>query len=656
MSSSEDEHINLIDEATNHLTSYLENGSASRRTSNASSRKSSAVSAEELLAAALEYASRSGTRKSSVNSINPTSLRNVDVTTRTTNVPSNFSKRNSSSKQSGDGVTNRIALDLMELIKNKSQPASRAPTSQSNIIAMPLSAQMLSEIEALILRSSEPVVLNESEEVEVLGQRGVLLNKEEIINWRGVIPISEYLINEDPNPEVITKRSNQKIEYIQELAIRYLRPPTPPAPGEIVITQEANVLTPPAPPLVIRQQPARPSTPEPLVIREAPPLPPKAVGRKLISISGKRIPPPPRKVVIERLAELPAKPQSVIIERWLPYAEVKRRVIFQAAPADPIVVAPKNTIIQWQAPQVRVRKELKYLGVIRANPVEYVQTYGVTLKVSNDLPDFVHEIKAPQEVGVLAAEYTPLDHHELEGDVHALNLINLDKEGLSAYRKYLSKYADFPADRSIISRRSSNSSEKRSVSAYSPHIPSSSALIVESVLSRPRSNTSTRKSEKSFRAPSSAEELLSAAFDYAASNQGSRPASGKSVSNGTYRKPSVDFVDDVQPITSTLISAPSRPDSRKISVDQTNASETASTSENSGLNELIGQIFQAIDINNTGTITVEEAEKTLLRLNTRLSKNYGESDIKSFFEFLDVNQNGTLTFEEFRRAFLNIAQ
>jgi len=39
--------------------------------------------------------------------------------------------------------------------------------------------------------------------------------------------------------------------------------------------------------LVIRQQPARPVTPEPLVIREAPPQAPAPVGRKLITISGK---------------------------------------------------------------------------------------------------------------------------------------------------------------------------------------------------------------------------------------------------------------------------------------------------------------------------------------------------------------------------------
>jgi hypothetical protein len=62
----------------------------------------------------------------------------------------------------------------------------------------------------------------------------------------------------------------------------------------------------------------------------------------LISFCDFRLPPPPRKVVIERLPPLPCKPQAVIAERWLPYATLKRRVIFQGAPPDPIIVKPRN--------------------------------------------------------------------------------------------------------------------------------------------------------------------------------------------------------------------------------------------------------------------------------------------------------------------------
>lgn len=58
-----------------------------------------------------------------------------------------------------------------------------------------------------------------------------------MVNWRGLLPITEYTINQDAQPEVITKRSNQQLVYQQEVAIRYLRPPTPPPPGEIIIQQ-----------------------------------------------------------------------------------------------------------------------------------------------------------------------------------------------------------------------------------------------------------------------------------------------------------------------------------------------------------------------------------------------------------------------------------
>jgi hypothetical protein len=207
------------------------------------------------------------------------------------------------------------------------------------------SGQYLSEIEASILRSTVPISVNETEEISVLGERGIWANRLEVANWRGAYPISQYVINEDSSPEIITKKTQEQLTYIQELAIRYLRPPTPPAPGEIVITQEANTATAPAPPIILRQAPPRPPTPEPLVLREAPPQPPAQVGRKVITISGKRLPPPPRKVVIERLAPLPSKPQSVIVERWLPYGQVKRRVIFQRSTgADPVVVKPRNVV------------------------------------------------------------------------------------------------------------------------------------------------------------------------------------------------------------------------------------------------------------------------------------------------------------------------
>ena len=60
-----------------------------------------------------------------------------------------------------------------------------------------------------------------------------------------------------------------------------------------------------------------PITPETLIVREHPPAPPQSFPTKIITIPGKVYEPPPRKVIIEKLAPLPAKPQSIVIERCL---------------------------------------------------------------------------------------------------------------------------------------------------------------------------------------------------------------------------------------------------------------------------------------------------------------------------------------------------
>jgi hypothetical protein len=137
---------------------------------------------------------------------------------------------------------NNIANDLLALLQGNSAQTASSSFSYSASSASD-SVTFLSEIEQLILRATNPVEISESEELTVLGQRGLWINRAEVNAWRGDIAISEYRIHEDANPQVITKRVEQVLEYVQELAIRYLRPPTPPAPGEIIITQEADFKT-----------------------------------------------------------------------------------------------------------------------------------------------------------------------------------------------------------------------------------------------------------------------------------------------------------------------------------------------------------------------------------------------------------------------------
>ena len=226
------------------------------------------------------------------------------------------------------------------------------------------------------------------------------------------------------------------------------------------------------------------------------------------------------------MAPLPSKPQSVIIERWLPYKQAKRRVIFQKAQEiDPVLSKPKNVIIQWESPEVQVKKEFKDLGVIRANPHEYVQRYGQTLKTSHDLPSFVLEIKPPSGV-VLASDYKYDSKFELEGDIEALKLIDLEREGLSEYR------------------------------------PALNQLEIE-------------------------------------------------------RHQDVSYEESYSESTS----------------------------------EFIKEMFELIDLDNNGKVSLEEAQKILLKLNSRLGRRYGSDDVANFFIKLDINEDNFVDMEEFKIAF-----
>jgi len=309
----------------------------------------------------------------------------------------------------------------------------------------------VSQIETAIISAIEsPLSTKETEEISVLGNRGIWTNREEVAEWSGELPITEYKINEDPDPTIIRKKYQNELVYEQELAVRYLRPPQPPAPGEIIIQHQPNYLLPPAPPLVIRQVAPRPCTPEPLVVREIPPALPQPIGQKIITISGKGLPPPPRKVIIERLPPVPAKPQGVILERWLPFEAQRRKVIYRPPQPDPVYCKPKNVIVQWDPPNVRIEQTVKYLGIVNANPTEYIKRYGETLVSVQQFPEIVRNIKHEE---TLAADVRQTNQvYELEGDVEALRLIDLDTEGLSEYRAQLDGRSSVLSSRSVTFR------------------------------------------------------------------------------------------------------------------------------------------------------------------------------------------------------------
>ena len=100
--------------------------------------------------------------------------------------------------------------------------------------------------------------------------------------------------------------------------------------------------------------------------------------------------------------------------------------------------------------------KVRYLGVENADPNEYMAKYGSSLKDANDFPKFTSDLDLQAkfvqtttttssdsklvhtdmvfDAGVARFQQTGGDFVELVGDLDALNLIDLDKEGLSYYR------------------------------------------------------------------------------------------------------------------------------------------------------------------------------------------------------------------------------
>jgi hypothetical protein len=177
--------------------------------------------------------------------------------------------------------------------------SNRPDESKNKKKPLTLFDKFLSPTEKKILRSEFPVdVSDESPQfITVNGQTGQWLNRKETTQWKGDLPLKEYTINQCSDPIVVHKKCKETVKYTQQLAVRYLKPSTPEPPGDIVITVKKNRAAPPAPPIILRQMPVRQPTPPPIVIREAPPEVPQA-KRKEIRISGKKLPPPPRKVNI----------------------------------------------------------------------------------------------------------------------------------------------------------------------------------------------------------------------------------------------------------------------------------------------------------------------------------------------------------------------
>ncbi|CAF0939194.1 unnamed protein product [Brachionus calyciflorus] len=293
--------------------------------------------------------------------------------------------------------------------------------------------ESLNNLKEPFKNSSNKIQIDATQKITVNNK--IKLNQIENINWKGRISLNQYPLNHDPNPDIIRKKPIEKVKFNQNINVRYLNPPKLPKPGDIIIRHEPSKRVSPPPPLIIRHIPSRPQSPSPLIFREEPPKTPEPIPSKIITLPAVYTPPPPRKVVIEKLPQIPQKPPAVLVERWLPYTDLKRRVIYEK-PSQPkkIFPEPKNLIVDWEKPDVEIVQDLRNLGIVEANPKVYKQKYSDELRPHNELPDFIKNLN-PE--GMTLASEKPIPKIELEGDLDALKLIDLDEAGLSEYKEYI---------------------------------------------------------------------------------------------------------------------------------------------------------------------------------------------------------------------------
>jgi len=84
------------------------------------------------------------------------------------------------------------------------------------------------------------------------------------------------------------------------------------------------------------------------------------------------------------------------------------------------------------------------------------------------------------------------------------------------------------------------------------------------------------------------------------------------------------------------------------------SSASSSSSSSSSVSAAAAQIFSMIDRDNSGEISVDEAESIVLRLNSQLKRSYGETEVKAFFSAVSGGSQ-QITRAQFLSAFEKLA-
>jgi hypothetical protein len=300
------------------------------------------------------------------------------------------------------------------------------------------------------------------------------------------------------------------------------------------------------------------------------------------------------------------------------------------------------------------------------------------------MPDLVHEIQTPDGL-VLAADQKKLspsktNFYELEGDLDALQLINLEKEGLNEYKDYVTglglvKSPSLASQRSLAASVTNPSRTPQNASRQSS---SRSVIGKESIISQRLQRSLSVSSQKTFVSiarTASAAQLSTHTMQKSSTPKLDSYPIKSSLKNSNTTKSIIDFGDALdnfqQPQVSPTASPDPYPAPSRLTTSRSPSASAPSTSSLSSkrttpatapqtlsaqsqmANSIIELLFQSIDRNKAGRIRLDDAQKLLLRLNSRLGKHYGEDECRAFFSALDLNKDNTIDLNEFKLTFQN---
>lgn len=145
-------------------------------------------------------------------------------------------------------------------------------------------AELQMHINNALRHSKKPVVVHENHtsmnnSINSNNNANVnhLITSNNVNNFKSM-PYENVVINNDDNYEIVHKKSGEVVQQMQNVTLKYLKPP-PVQHGELVVRQESDVQLPAAAPVILREQPTPAAPRAAVIIREEPPQKPSILPR-----------------------------------------------------------------------------------------------------------------------------------------------------------------------------------------------------------------------------------------------------------------------------------------------------------------------------------------------------------------------------------------